>query len=331
MAGGRGWIRTSVRSRGQIYSLLPLATRPPFQQRSRAFSAGPLCKWAAPKTGCIVTRPKPLKPHSALGPAKGGAKGAFKGRKPAPKGRPQAHPDGGTPDGPHWLWGVHACLAALANPRRTVERVSATRNAAARLPAGLLHEVMEPDAIDAMLPAGAVHQGLAVRVLPLPDLDLEDSVLPAGLAPVVVLDQVTDPQNGGAIFRAAAAFGARAVIMQDRKSPPLTGVLAKAAAGALESVPAVRVVNIARTLEALAEGGYLTIALEGEAQADIAAAMADPRPVAVVLGAEGKGLRDLVAAKCERRARIPISPGMESLNVAAACAIALYEANRGRG
>lgn len=223
---------------------------------------------------------------------------------------------------------MHAGLAALANPRRRIERVIATRNAGARLPAGVAFDVMEPDAIDALLPAGAVHQGIAVRAAPLEDLDIEEAALPLDGRPVVVLDQVTDPQNVGAIFRAAAAFDARAVVMQDRKSPPLTGTLAKAAAGAIETVLPVRVVNIARTVTTLSEAGYLTIALEGEADADLAAAMADERPIALVLGAEGKGLRDLVATSCERRARIPIAAAMESLNVAAACAVALYEAKR---
>ena len=225
---------------------------------------------------------------------------------------------------------MHASLAALANPRRTVDRVLATRNAGARLPAGLEFEAVEPDALDQLLPEGAVHQGLAVRVRPLEDVSIEDVALPADHRPVVILDQVTDPQNVGAALRAAAAFGARALVVQDRKSPPLTGVLAKAAAGALDSVPVVRVVNIARTVEQLNDAGYLSVALEGEAEMSLADAMADTRPAALVLGAEGKGLRDLVAARCIARARIPIEPGMESLNVAAACAIALYEARRAR-
>jgi 23S rRNA (guanosine2251-2'-O)-methyltransferase len=233
-------------------------------------------------------------------------------------------------DGPHWLWGVHASLAALANPRRVVDRVLATRNAGARLPVGRSFEAIEPDALDQLLPPGAVHQGLALRVRPLEDLSLEEIALPADGRPIVILDQVSDPQNVGAALRAAAAFGARGLVLQDRKSPPLTGVVAKAAAGALDQVEIARVVNIARSVEALNEAGYLTVALEGEAQMEIAQALADERPAALVLGAEGKGLRDLVAARCIARARIPIAPGMESLNVAAACAVALYEARRGR-
>jgi 23S rRNA (guanosine2251-2'-O)-methyltransferase len=230
--------------------------------------------------------------------------------------------------GPSWLWGVHASLAALANPARKIERVVATRNAAQRLPAGLEAHILEPDAIDGMLPPGAVHQGLAVRASPLEPAELDAACAPADARAVIVLDGVTDPQNVGAVFRSAAAFGARALILQDRKSPPLTGALAKAAAGAIEIIPHVRVVNLARALVRLRELGYLTLALESEADLALRHELEDPRPAAIALGAEGKGLREGVVAACERRARIPIAPQVESLNVAAAAAIALYEAGR---
>jgi 23S rRNA (guanosine2251-2'-O)-methyltransferase len=229
---------------------------------------------------------------------------------------------------PSWVWGTHAVLAVLANPRRKVERILATRNAVTRLPPGLEAKILEPDVLDDMLPPGAVHQGLAIRAAPLEDLTLEEACLPPNGRPVLVLDQVTDPQNVGAIFRSAAAFGARAIVMQDRKSPPFTGALAKAAVGGIELVDHVRAVNIARSVTALAEGGYLTVALEGEADMTLAQALTDTRPAAIVLGAEGKGLRDLVAASCEVRARIPMLPAMESLNVSVAAAVALYETAR---
>jgi 23S rRNA (guanosine2251-2'-O)-methyltransferase len=225
---------------------------------------------------------------------------------------------------------VHASLAALANPARRIERVVATRNAASRLPAGAEPQILDPDAIDGMLPPSAVHQGVAVRAFPLAPLDLEQACAPPDGRSVLVLDGVTDPQNVGAAFRSAAAFGARALILQERKSPPLTGVLAKAAAGAIEIVPHVRVVNIARAVETLRSLGYLTVALEGEAERELADALADDRAAALVLGAEGKGVRPSVAEACEARARIPIAPAIESLNVAAAAAIALYEARRAR-
>ncbi|HVV32810.1 MAG TPA: 23S rRNA (guanosine(2251)-2'-O)-methyltransferase RlmB [Vitreimonas sp.] len=230
--------------------------------------------------------------------------------------------------GPSWIWGVHASLAALANPARKIERVVATRNAALKLPAGVEAHILGPDAIDGMLPPGAVHQGLAVRAAPIEPLDLEAACAPADTRSVLILDGVTDPQNVGAAFRSAAAFGARAVILQDRKSPPLTGVLAKAAAGAIELVPHVRVTNIARTIEALRGMGYLTLGLEGETDLAIADALKDQRPAALVLGAEGKGLREGVAEACEKRVRIPIASTMESLNVSVAAAIALYEAQK---
>lgn len=230
--------------------------------------------------------------------------------------------------GPSWIWGVHASLAALANPARRIDRIVATRNAATRLPTGIDAQILDPDAIDGMLPPGAVHQGLAVRASPLEPVELEAACAPADGRSVLILDGVTDPQNVGAAFRSAAAFGARAVVMQDRKSPPLTGTLAKAAAGAVELVPHVRVINISRTIEALREWGYVTIALEGETELALADALSDKRAAALVVGAEGKGLRPGVAEICEKRARIPIAAAMESLNVSVAAAIALYEARK---
>lgn len=232
--------------------------------------------------------------------------------------------------GPSWIWGVHASLAAIANPARRIERIVATRNAASRLPDSIEPQILEPDAIDGMLPPGAVHQGLAVRAFPLEPLSLEAACTPPDGRSVLILDGVTDPQNVGAAFRSAAAFGARALVLQDRKSPPLTGVLAKAAAGAIELIPHVRVVNLSRTVDTLRSHGYNTVALEGEATLSLAEAVNDKRPVALVLGAEGKGLRPGVAEACEKRARIPIAPIMESLNVSAAAAISLYEAARSK-
>lgn len=234
-----------------------------------------------------------------------------------------------------WLYGRHAVVAALSNPKRHVRRVAATKNAADWLTQrtdlsalGKKFESTRPDAIDKLLPAGAVHQGLAAEVFDLPRARLKDICAPAEIGrPVIVLDQITDPQNIGAIFRSAAAFGARAVIVQERKTPPLSGALAKAAAGAIETVPCVKVVNIARSIEALSDLGYLSIGLAGEAEKNIAAPT-DGRPPALVLGAEGAGLRKLVAETCESLMRIPMAPEMESLNVSVAGAIALYVLNR---
>jgi 23S rRNA (guanosine2251-2'-O)-methyltransferase len=232
--------------------------------------------------------------------------------------------------GPSWVWGVHASLAAIANPARRIERIVATKNAASRLPENIRPQILEPDAIDGMLPPGAVHQGLAVRAHPIEPVSIEAAAGPPDGRSVLVLDGVTDPQNVGAAFRSAVAFGARAIVLQDRKSPPLTGVLAKAAAGAIELVAHVRAVNLGRAIETLRSLGYVTVALEGEAELSLEDALNDKRPVALVLGAEGKGLRPAVAEACEKRARIPIAPVMESLNVSAAAAVALYEARRSR-
>jgi 23S rRNA (guanosine2251-2'-O)-methyltransferase len=236
-------------------------------------------------------------------------------------GRP-AGPPPSPPGGPYWIWGRHAVAAVLANPARRIRRLVATRNAAVDL--GRDAEVVEPRDLDRLL-GDAVHQGVAALVDPLPELDTADAIERGGL--VLVLDQVTDPQNVGALFRTAAAFGAGAVIQQDRKSPPVTGALAKAAAGAVETVADVRVVNIARALEELKEAGYQVVGLAGEARADVEAVFAD-RPIAVVMGAEGAGLRPLVAQTCDVLARIDIDPAMESLNVSAAASIALSAARR---
>jgi 23S rRNA (guanosine2251-2'-O)-methyltransferase len=251
----------------------------------------------------------------------------LKGGKPARRSQDRGS-RGPAPTGEGWVWGLHAGLAAIENPRRTIHKILATRNAAARLPGGRPAQLCEPADIDALLPPGAVHQGLAVQVAPLEGWDLEDICSPPDRRPVVVIDQITDPQNVGAIFRSAAAFGARAVVMQDRHSPPLSGALAKAATGAVEFVPFAHVVNIARAVEQLTDLGYLTVALEGEADLPLAKAIAGTQSVALVLGAEGRGVRDLVAKTCTVRAKIPMNAAIESLNVSAAAAIALYEATR---
>ncbi len=216
-----------------------------------------------------------------------------------------------------------------------MRRVLATKNAAAWLaPIAIREELrakfeaVRPEIIDKVLPLGAVHQGLAAEVFDLTRARLKEACAPAQIQrPVVVLDQITDPQNIGAIFRSAAAFGARAVIVQERRTPPLAGALAKAAAGAIENIPCVKVVNIARALEALANLGYATAGLMADADSDIGGVPKD-QPIALVLGAEGAGLRKLVGETCTHKARIPIAVEMESLNVSTAAAIALYEITR---
>lgn len=238
--------------------------------------------------------------------------------------RPRPHP---SHDEPVWLYGRHAVLAALRNPRRELLRLVATDNAAAWL--GEQHKVpastesLKPHQIDALLHEGAVHQGLAGRFSDLPRARLKDACSGEAAGPVVVLDQVTDPQNIGAILRVAAAFSAQAVIVQERRTPPLAGALAKAAAGALELVPVVKAVNISRSLEALKDLGFEVAGLAGEGATDLPAFRFRP-PLALVMGAEGKGLREGVRGHCDRLVSIPIADGVESLNVSTAAAVALY-------
>lgn len=253
--------------------------------------------------------------------------------KTPPRNRPNSHrrKSSGRPSGSgeNWLWGIHAVTAALANPRRTIKRLVGTRNAVGRLvKAPAKAELMEPSAIDALLPRDAVHQGLAVQVDPLPPAQIED-IIASGVTRIAILDQISDPHNLGAIYRSAAAFGFGAVVLQTRNAPAITGVAAKAAVGAIETVQECRVVNIARALEALNDAGFHTVGLAGEGRAMIDQAVTGAAKIAIVLGAEGPGLRPGVAKACAELARIPIASEMESLNVSNAAAIAFYETNRG--
>jgi len=225
------------------------------------------------------------------------------------------------------LWGRHAVEAALKNPRRHHRKLWATREGLesldGELPPGFPVEHADGHDLARLVARDAPHQGLVLECEPLADLHLNE-VLPGDPArPLVVLDQVTDPHNLGAILRSAAAFDACALVTQDRHAPPESGVVAKSASGALEVVPWVRVVNLARALEQAAEAGYWRIGLDGAAEAVLADAL-PVGPVALVLGAEGEGLRANVAAHCDALARLPIGNQMESLNVSNAAAIALY-------
>ncbi len=250
--------------------------------------------------------------------------------RPGRKGGPER----GAPSAGLWLYGRHAVAAALQNPNRALRRLFGSEAALKWLadeteaPAALLRKAakVNGEAIDALLPSNAVHQGLALEVDELPRARLKDVCAnPDQAAPILVLDQITDPQNIGAIFRSAAAFGARAIIVQDRRTPPLSGALAKAAAGAIETMPCVSVVNIARALDALQNLGYHCAGLDGGATTPVSA-LPPHAPLTIVLGAEGKGLRPLVAQTCDETYAIPISSDMESLNVSNAAAITLYAA-----
>jgi len=267
--------------------------------------------------------------------------------KPYPHGGRDRRPQGGShPPGERknqaglWLYGLHAVKAALANPRRKIHRLVLTPRSAEEMGPESLRkfhpELAEMEAISRLLPGGSVHQGAALLCDPLPTLDLKELLAEPAAADapgegrriVVVLDQLTDPHNVGAILRSCAAFDVAAVIVQDRHAPPESGVLAKAASGALDSVPYIVVVNIARALEDLGRLGFWSIALAGDGGMSLreAAPISD---IALVLGAEGTGIRRLVRERCDSSARIPISNAMESLNVSNAAAIALYELRRG--
>jgi 23S rRNA (guanosine2251-2'-O)-methyltransferase len=232
-----------------------------------------------------------------------------------------------------WLYGTHAVRAALSNPARKIRRAVLTRRAAEEIGQRLLgrvrQEIVDGDAVARVLPPGAVHQGVALQCEPLPKRGL-DAVLDAPAdrrRVVVILDQISDPQNTGAILRTAAAFGAAAVIVQDRHAPPESGALAKAASGALDSVPYIQVVNIARTLEELGKRGFWRLALAGDGEAPLRDAI-PAGDVALVLGSEGSGIRRLVRENCDASAYVPIDRRMESLNVSNAAAIAFYEIRR---
>lgn len=225
---------------------------------------------------------------------------------------------------PLWLYGRHAVAAALANPKRHQHKLMATKNALDWLNdrgIDIPIEPVKPHQIDREVHEGAVHQGIAIKVNPLPDIGLE--TIEDGTGPVLVLDQVTDPQNIGALFRIAAAFGARAIVAQDRRTPPLAGALAKAAVGTVETLPFIRVVNIARSLEALKEMGLTVAGMTGETGTALPSFKAQG-DVALVMGAEGAGLRQLVRETCDELISIPMSDAVESLNVATAAGIALY-------
>jgi len=235
---------------------------------------------------------------------------------------------GGNPNRPRF-WGKHAVAAALDNPERRVLKAWSTREAAEfmNFPKDLPVVLADVADLGRMVPHDAPHQGIVIEVEPLEEMWLADVLADAPeRAVLLVLDQVTDPHNVGAILRSAAAFGAIAIVTQDRHAPPEGGALAKAASGALERVPWVRVVNLSRALEEIAEAGFWRIGLAGEAKDDIKAALG-PQRVALVLGAEGPGMRANVRDHCDTIARLPISEAMESLNVSNAAAVALYAAN----
>ena len=234
------------------------------------------------------------------------------------------------------LYGRHAVFAALDNPERLFRKLYLTPQTAKTvvIPKGLNVQYGDDHDLGRLVPPDAPHQGFVLEVEPLESVWLGDILADAARdgdnRPIIVLDQVTDPHNVGAIFRTAAAFNAVAVVTQDRHAPPESGALAKAASGGLEITPWVRVVNLARALEEIAEAGYWRIGLSGHASVTLDEALTPGRN-ALVLGAEGDGMRRNIEEHCDQLAKLPISEQMESLNVSNAAAIALYAATVRRG
>ncbi len=242
--------------------------------------------------------------------------------------RKKSHQSHGTANRPR-LWGRHAVAAALDNPERKVLRAWATKEAAAfmQFPQNVAVTLAEAPDLGRLVPHDTPHQGVVIEVEPLEEVWLDDLLAQApDKAVMLVLDQVTDPHNVGAILRSAAAFGAIGIVTQDRHSPPESGVIAKAASGALERVPWARVVNLARALGEIGDAGFWRIGLTGDAQMELKDALG-PNRVALVLGAEGSGLRPNTREHCDNLARLPITDAIESLNVSNAAAVALYAAS----
>jgi 23S rRNA (guanosine2251-2'-O)-methyltransferase len=273
-------------------------------------------------------RPSPPRPHGEDTRLSLGGRGEH-GRAPQSRGN-------ATPAGAVWLYGTHAVAAALRNPQRRLRRLLVTEEAQGALaaecpqPWPLQPEIVPRERIDQALGArpgsGIVHQGIALLADQLSPPALLDALKRPG--PVLVLDQIFDPRNVGALLRTAQAFGACAVITQDRNAPEETGALAKAASGALETIPLLRIVNIARALVVLKSAGIWVVGLDGQAPNRLRGTDFAGRRVALVLGSEGEGLRRLTRDMCDELCSLAMPGGMESLNVAAAGAVALYELTR---
>jgi 23S rRNA (guanosine2251-2'-O)-methyltransferase len=274
--------------------------------------------------------PNDRKPGDRKPPFRRASGKPFEKGRPAGKGRPPGRRpawsdrDSG-PDGPVVLYGWHTVTLALQNPERHIRKLLLTENAARRLAddniaTPIPPEIVRPSQIDQLLGPDAVHQGLLAEADPLPSPDIETLAV-EGM--VLVLDQITDPHNVGAILRSAAAFAVKAIVTTARHSPEATGVLAKSASGALELVPLVTVQNLARALTTLNERGFMTVGLDSEGRENLSA-IALQQPLALVLGAEGKGLRQLTRETCSHVARLDMPGEIKSLNVSNAAVLALY-------
>ena len=252
-----------------------------------------------------------------------------KPRRPEPARPETRRAEPRNEDGPIRLFGMHAVEAALKNPARKIKRLLATENAANKLAEvirerGIAIEDASPRDLDNILGHDTVHQGVMLEVEPLdePELaELAEGAVAGG--PLVILDHVTDPHNVGAVLRSAAVFGASGLIMTRRHSPPMNGVLAKSASGALELIPVLLVQNLARTMEELKAQGIRLVGLDGDAPGLLEDEPLSG-PIALVFGAEGKGLRDLTGSTCDVMTRIATPGPIDSLNVSNAAAVALH-------
>ncbi|MFB9916188.1 23S rRNA (guanosine(2251)-2'-O)-methyltransferase RlmB [Gluconobacter kanchanaburiensis] len=262
-----------------------------------------------------TARPSPS-PHAEQSARPAGERS---GGRNARSGRPSG---GGSGSG-YWIYGHHAVQAALSNPERVIHDFLATREAAASFDTtSRKPQIVDRERLDRLCERDAVHQGVCLRVEPLETLAIPDIVERTG--PVLVLDQVTDPRNIGAILRSAAAFGAAALLVQDRNAPQESGAMAKAASGALDVVPILREVNLSRALQALQAENFWVVGLDAGGTRLDGKSFAGRR-VALVLGAEGAGLRRLTRETCDEIASVYMPGDMESLNVSNAAAVALYE------
>ena len=282
----------------------------------------------------------PRKPAPPVRKPAAGAQRSATGDAAIHSHSPSFRPQRPIPPPPLWLYERHTVLAAVANPARILDRLLATEQTVAELAAAVARspvprpapEVSDRRAIEALLPAESVHQGMAARARLLPPVALDDILEEAARRPsalLVVLDQVTDPRNVGAILRSAAAFEATAIVVQDRHAPAESGALAKAASGAAETVPLVRTVNLTRALEAMKEARFHCIGLAAEAPSRLSDARLASH-VVMVFGSEGRGLRRRIGETCDETVSIPIARGVDSLNISVAVAIGLYEVRRGR-
>jgi len=258
-------------------------------------------------------------------PFRGGGRKAPDKARPPGRRPPRRERDPGGGEGPVILYGWHTVVAALGNPERQIRKLWLSENAARRLAdenidTRVTPEIVRPDLLDRRLGPDAVHQGLLAEADPLASPDI-DTLPQQGI--ILVLDQITDPHNVGAILRSAAAFAVKAIVTTARHSPDATGVLAKSASGALELVPVITVTNLARALNELNDQGFMTVGLDSQGS-DNLSTIALRQPLALVLGAEGKGLRQLTRETCSAVARLDMPGEIKSLNVSNAAVLALY-------